>query len=223
MWDWRQFLIYVQQLALTFFSQAQASLSSSMLYSSASLAYQSSENDIKTTFILSTAPGLTKSMLVKSNNPRRNLRKDGSNKSVVARAVNLLLLSQMYPIHRLIVLILYGRWGIPCQEGPRFQGMGAKATQRSERSRASPITRTTAFSTRAKTSPLKRRESSTVPHPQMKFAVLLQLPTTSFAKHVLDVGKQTFPPSQVKSVEVKRPVDVEESRILLPIITEEQL
>ena len=57
----------------------------------------------------------------------------------------------------------------------------------------------------------------------MKFAVLLQLPTTSFAKHVLDVGKQTFPPSQVKSVEVKRPVDVEESRILLPIITEEQL
>ena len=50
----------------------------------------------------------------------------------------------------------------------------------------------------------------------------LQLPTTSFAKYVLDVGKQTFPPSQIKSVEVKRPLDVEESRILLPIITEEQ-
>ena len=50
----------------------------------------------------------------------------------------------------------------------------------------------------------------------------LQLPTTSFAKHILDVEKQTFPTSQVKAVEVKRPLDVEESRILLPIITEEQ-
>ena len=50
----------------------------------------------------------------------------------------------------------------------------------------------------------------------------LQLPTTPFAKHILDVGNQTSPTSQVKSVEVKRPVDVEESRILLPIITEEQ-
>jgi ATP-dependent RNA helicase DHX37/DHR1 len=50
----------------------------------------------------------------------------------------------------------------------------------------------------------------------------LHLPTTSFAKHVLDVGKQTFHASQIKVVEVKRPLDVEESRILLPIITEEQ-
>jgi ATP-dependent RNA helicase DHX37/DHR1 len=50
----------------------------------------------------------------------------------------------------------------------------------------------------------------------------LQLPTTSFAKHVLDVGKQSLPAPQVKAVEVKRPLDVEESRILLPIITEEQ-
>ena len=50
----------------------------------------------------------------------------------------------------------------------------------------------------------------------------LHLPTTSFAKHVLYVGKQTFPTSQIKVVEVKRPLDVEESRILLPIITEEQ-
>jgi ATP-dependent RNA helicase DHX37/DHR1 len=50
----------------------------------------------------------------------------------------------------------------------------------------------------------------------------LQLPTTPFAKHVLDVGKQSFPNSHVKSVEVKRPPEVEQSRILLPIITEEQ-
>lgn len=50
----------------------------------------------------------------------------------------------------------------------------------------------------------------------------MQLPTTSFAKHVLDVGKQTLPTSQIKAVEVKRPLDVAESRILLPIITEEQ-
>jgi ATP-dependent RNA helicase DHX37/DHR1 len=50
----------------------------------------------------------------------------------------------------------------------------------------------------------------------------LHLPNTSFAKHLLDVGKQTLPTSQMKAVEVKRPPDVEESRILLPIITEEQ-
>ena len=50
----------------------------------------------------------------------------------------------------------------------------------------------------------------------------LQLPTTPFAKHVLDVGKQSFPTTQIKAVEVKRPLDVEESRVLLPIITEEQ-
>ena len=50
----------------------------------------------------------------------------------------------------------------------------------------------------------------------------LQLPTTPFAKYVLDVGRQSFPTSQIKAVEVKRPLDVEESRILLPIITEEQ-
>ena len=50
----------------------------------------------------------------------------------------------------------------------------------------------------------------------------LQLPTTSFAKHVLNVAKEPFPTSQIKAVEVKRPLDVEESRILLPIITEEQ-
>jgi len=50
----------------------------------------------------------------------------------------------------------------------------------------------------------------------------LKLPNTPFAKHVLDVGKQTSPTSRVKAVEVKRPLDVEESRILLPIITEEQ-
>ena len=50
----------------------------------------------------------------------------------------------------------------------------------------------------------------------------LQLPTTPFAKHILNIGKKTFPTSQIRAVEVKRPLDVEESRILLPIITEEQ-
>ena len=50
----------------------------------------------------------------------------------------------------------------------------------------------------------------------------LQLPTTLFAKHVLDVRKQISPNSHIKAVEVKRPPEVEDSRILLPIITEEQ-
>lgn len=50
----------------------------------------------------------------------------------------------------------------------------------------------------------------------------LQLPTTFFAKHILEAGKQSVPDSCIKAVEVKRPPEVEESRILLPIITEEQ-
>ena len=50
----------------------------------------------------------------------------------------------------------------------------------------------------------------------------LQLPTTPFAKHILNVGMQSSTSSYVKAVEVKRPPEVEKSRILLPIITEEQ-
>ena len=50
----------------------------------------------------------------------------------------------------------------------------------------------------------------------------LQLPTTPFAKHVLEIGKQSFSDPLIKTVEVKRPPEVEASRILLPIITEEQ-
>ncbi|CAA7261404.1 unnamed protein product [Cyclocybe aegerita] len=50
----------------------------------------------------------------------------------------------------------------------------------------------------------------------------LQLPSTSFSKHLLDSGKKSGPGAYSKAVEVKRPADVEEARILLPIVTEEQ-
>lgn len=46
----------------------------------------------------------------------------------------------------------------------------------------------------------------------------LQLPTTAFAQHVL----QSTSPSSLKSINVTRPPDVVEARILLPIVTEEQ-
>ncbi|KAF9485838.1 P-loop containing nucleoside triphosphate hydrolase protein [Pholiota conissans] len=49
----------------------------------------------------------------------------------------------------------------------------------------------------------------------------LKLPTTTFAQRLLqsdEVSKRTY----VKSVQIKRPQDVEEARILLPIVTEEQ-
>ena len=47
----------------------------------------------------------------------------------------------------------------------------------------------------------------------------LVLPTTSFAKHLQESAKDG--PSR-KVVEVKRPLEVEEARIMLPIIAEEQ-
>jgi len=50
----------------------------------------------------------------------------------------------------------------------------------------------------------------------------LQLPSTSFARQIMDMGKVASSKSYVKAVEVKRPPDVEEARILLPIVTEEQ-
>ncbi|KAJ7069790.1 P-loop containing nucleoside triphosphate hydrolase protein [Mycena amicta] len=46
----------------------------------------------------------------------------------------------------------------------------------------------------------------------------LQLPSSAFAQHVL----QSISPTSLKSVHVERPPDVVESRILLPIVTEEQ-
>ncbi|KAJ3513040.1 hypothetical protein NLJ89_g3170 [Agrocybe chaxingu] len=49
-----------------------------------------------------------------------------------------------------------------------------------------------------------------------------QLPSTSFSKHLLNSGKKSGPDTYSKDVGVKRPADVEEARILLPIVTEEQ-
>ncbi|KAJ6619426.1 P-loop containing nucleoside triphosphate hydrolase protein [Mycena sp. CBHHK59/15] len=46
----------------------------------------------------------------------------------------------------------------------------------------------------------------------------LEFPATAFAQHIL----HTSSPSTIKSVEVSRPADVAEARILLPIVTEEQ-
>ncbi|KAF8158281.1 P-loop containing nucleoside triphosphate hydrolase protein [Crassisporium funariophilum] len=50
----------------------------------------------------------------------------------------------------------------------------------------------------------------------------LKLPTTTLAKHLLNAGNKDTTKSYVKAVSVKRPPEVEESRILLPIVTEEQ-
>ncbi|KDR82679.1 hypothetical protein GALMADRAFT_1347828 [Galerina marginata CBS 339.88] len=49
----------------------------------------------------------------------------------------------------------------------------------------------------------------------------LQLPSTSFAKQFMNAKVQADRP-YVKAVEVKRPAGVEEARVLLPIVTEEQ-
>lgn len=52
----------------------------------------------------------------------------------------------------------------------------------------------------------------------------LQLPSTSLAQHLQATGKNKADESHQKRkvVEVKRPVDVEEARLLLPIVAEEQ-
>jgi ATP-dependent RNA helicase DHX37/DHR1 len=50
----------------------------------------------------------------------------------------------------------------------------------------------------------------------------LELPSTTFAKQFLDSSALSTPKSYIKVVDVKRPPEVEEARILLPIVTEEQ-
>ena len=50
----------------------------------------------------------------------------------------------------------------------------------------------------------------------------LKLPSTSFAQQILKPNTKPAPNTYVKVVEVKRPPEVEEARILLPIVTEEQ-
>lgn len=50
----------------------------------------------------------------------------------------------------------------------------------------------------------------------------LHLPSTSFANDLLRSGSKPDKFSFVKVVEVKRPQSVEEARVLLPIVTEEQ-
>jgi ATP-dependent RNA helicase DHX37/DHR1 len=51
----------------------------------------------------------------------------------------------------------------------------------------------------------------------------LEIPSSSFARHVLDSEKTaTSTSSYVRVVPVKRPLDVEDARLLLPIVTEEQ-
>ncbi|KAH9950532.1 P-loop containing nucleoside triphosphate hydrolase protein [Amylocystis lapponica] len=55
----------------------------------------------------------------------------------------------------------------------------------------------------------------------------LQLPSTSFAKHLQETATKaksgdTASKSKHKTIEVKRPPDVEEARLMLPIIAEEQ-
>ncbi|EAU85900.2 DHX37 protein [Coprinopsis cinerea okayama7 len=50
----------------------------------------------------------------------------------------------------------------------------------------------------------------------------LALPTTTFGQHVLKTAKVAATSPSIKVMEVKRPADVEEARLLLPIVTEEQ-
>lgn len=50
----------------------------------------------------------------------------------------------------------------------------------------------------------------------------LHLPSTSFAQQMLNSESRANEGSHIKVVEVKRPPEVEEARILLPIVTEEQ-
>ena len=50
----------------------------------------------------------------------------------------------------------------------------------------------------------------------------LELPSTTFAKQFLDSSALSTPKSYVKVVDVKRAPEVEEARVLLPIVTEEQ-
>ncbi|KAF8967048.1 P-loop containing nucleoside triphosphate hydrolase protein [Flammula alnicola] len=50
----------------------------------------------------------------------------------------------------------------------------------------------------------------------------LKLPSTNFAKKLLESKGKPAAGSYIKVVEVKRPPEVEEARILLPIVTEEQ-
>ena len=50
----------------------------------------------------------------------------------------------------------------------------------------------------------------------------LVLPSTSFAKHLQESGKEPSRGVKRKITEVKRPAEVEEARLLLPIVAEEQ-
>ena len=51
---------------------------------------------------------------------------------------------------------------------------------------------------------------------------ILQLPSTSLAQQLLSGDRKTNDGPRIKIVEVKRPPDVEQARVLLPIVTEEQ-
>lgn len=50
----------------------------------------------------------------------------------------------------------------------------------------------------------------------------LKLPSTSFSQQLLNSKGESSGTTYKKSVAIKRPADVEEARILLPIVTEEQ-
>jgi ATP-dependent RNA helicase DHX37/DHR1 len=66
--------------------------------------------------------------------------------------------------------------------------------------------------------PPPRKKQKTTDSKRGPLGADLQLPTTAFAQHVLHSSS----PSSLKSVNLSRPPDVVEARILLPIVTEEQ-
>lgn len=70
----------------------------------------------------------------------------------------------------------------------------------------------------------KRKIEGNNNHPEFRgpLGEDLHLPSTSFAKEFLSSGSKAKSHSYVKIVETKRPAEVEEARVLLPIVTEEQ-
>ncbi|PIL32147.1 hypothetical protein GSI_06853 [Ganoderma sinense ZZ0214-1] len=73
--------------------------------------------------------------------------------------------------------------------------------------------------------PLKKRKVENSDGPREMRGPLgeeLQLPKTAFAQHLQDIGKNAVKTKARKFVSVTRPEEVEEARLLLPIVAEEQ-
>lgn len=72
--------------------------------------------------------------------------------------------------------------------------------------------------------PSKKRKTDHTPSEEIRgpLGEDLILPVTSFAKHLQESARDSSQSPKPKTVEVKRPSEVEEARLLLPIVAEEQ-